>query len=62
MINSAENKEELEEIFDGVKVGKSKFLAEQFGIHLNPATAAKSFGKKLLGKDEIIELGLDKNE
>jgi hypothetical protein len=61
MINSAENKEELEEIFDGVKVGKSKFLAEQLGLHLNPATALKAVGKKLIGKDdEITSLNLDK--
>ena len=60
MINSAENKEELEELFDGVKVGKSKFLAEQIGLHLNPATALKSVGKKLAGKDgEIISLNLN---
>lgn len=62
MINSAENKEELEEIFDGVKVGKSKFLAEQLGLHLNPATAIKSVGKKIVGKVEIISLDLDKDE
>jgi hypothetical protein len=60
MINSAQNKEELEEIFDGVKVGKSKLLAEQLGLHLNPATALKSVGKKLIGKeDEIISLSLN---
>jgi hypothetical protein len=60
MVDSAENKEELEEIFDGLKVGKSKFLAEQLGIHLNPATAIKAVIDKFTGKDEggtsILEL------
>lgn len=60
MINSAENKEELEELFDGVKVGKSKFLAEQVGLHLNPATALKAVGKKLIGQeDDLISLNLN---
>lgn len=60
MINSAENKEELEELFEGVKIGKSKFLAEQGGLHLNPLTALKSVGKKITGKDdEIISLNLN---
>ena len=59
MIDSAENKEELEELFEGVKVGKSKFLAEQLGLHLNPATALKSVGKKLIGKEGITSLNLD---
>ncbi|MDQ3181662.1 MAG: hypothetical protein M3Q33_14225 [Acidobacteriota bacterium] len=60
MMDSVENKEELEEIFEGLKIGKSKFLMEQLGVHLNPATALKTVGKKILGKDERKSvLGLD---
>jgi NAD-dependent SIR2 family protein deacetylase len=50
MIDSLENKEELEEIIEGLKVGESKFLKEQFGVHLNPITLVKNLGKKLSGK------------
>jgi hypothetical protein len=60
MINSAENKEELEEVFEGLKVGKSKFLMEQIGVHLNPVTAIKTIGRKLTGgDDEIISLKIN---
>ncbi len=60
MINSAENKEELEEVFEGIKVGKSKFLMEQIGVHLNPVTAIKTIGRKLSGgDDEIISLKIN---
>ena len=52
MIDSAENKEELEEIFDGLKIGKSKFLTDQLGIHLNPAAFVKGIGKKIVGEQE----------
>lgn len=52
MMDSLENKEELEEICDGLKIGKSEFLEKQLGIHLNPATFAKGIGKKILGKQE----------
>lgn len=64
MIDSAENKEELEEIFEGVKIGKSKFLAEQLGLHLNPATALKTVGKKILGQTDENKsvLGLDEKD
>jgi hypothetical protein len=60
MINSAENKEELEEVFEGLKVGKSKFMTEQIGVHLNPVTAIKTIGRKLTGgDDEIISLKIN---
>ncbi|MGC2237928.1 MAG: hypothetical protein WA584_17340 [Pyrinomonadaceae bacterium] len=61
MMDSLENKEELEEIFEGLKIGKSKFLMEQLGVHLNPATALKTAGKKILGKEDENKsiLGLD---
>lgn len=65
MIDSAENKEELEEICDGLKIGKSKFLMEQLGVHLNPATFAKGIGKKILGKQDetsILDLNQEKKE
>jgi hypothetical protein len=61
MIDSVENKEELEEIYDGLKIGESKFLKEQLGIHLNPAKIIKTAVKNTLGKDERKSvLGLDK--
>ncbi|HEV7645314.1 MAG TPA: hypothetical protein VGO50_15325 [Pyrinomonadaceae bacterium] len=61
MVDSLENKEELEEIFDGLKIGKSKFLAEQLGIHLNPATVIKTAVNKFTGKenDKTSVLGLE---
>lgn len=60
MINSAENKEELEEIYDGLKIGESKFLKEQLGIHLNPAKVIKTVVKNTFGKEENKSvLGLD---
>lgn len=61
MIDSAENKEELERIYEGIEVGESKFLNEKLGIKFNPAKVVKTIVKNTLGKgDEIIELGLDK--
>ncbi|MGI8639869.1 MAG: hypothetical protein ACR2MG_07930 [Pyrinomonadaceae bacterium] len=64
MMDSLENKEELEEIFEGLKIGKSKFLMEQLGVHLNPATALKTVGKKILGKEDENKsiLGLDEEK
>ena len=62
MMDSAENKEELEEIYEGVKVGESKFLKEQLGIHLNPAKAIKTAVKNTFGKGEKKSvLGLDED-
>lgn len=63
MMDSAENKEELEEIYDGIKVGESKFLKEQIGIHLNPAKAIKTAVKNTFGKDEKNSiLGLNEED
>ncbi len=61
MIDSLENKEELEKFCDGFEVGKSEFLIKHFGLHLNPATVLKNVGKKILGKDESKSI-LDLNE
>ena len=52
MIDSAENKEELEELYDGVKVGESETLKKWLGISLNPAKAIKTAVKNTFGKDE----------
>jgi hypothetical protein len=52
MMDSAENKEELEEIYDGLKIGESKFLKEQLGIHLNPAKVIKTAVKNTFGENE----------
>jgi hypothetical protein len=65
MIDSVENKEELVEICEGLKIGKSKFLMEQLGVHLNPATFAKEIGKKILRKQDetsILDLNQEKEE
>jgi hypothetical protein len=61
MMDSVENKEELEEIYDGLKIGESKFLKEQLGIHLNPAKVIKTAVKNTFGKDDERKsvLGLD---
>ncbi|HSK70900.1 MAG TPA: hypothetical protein VK892_04335, partial [Pyrinomonadaceae bacterium] len=63
MMDSLENKEELEEVYDGVKIGESKFLKEKLGVHLNPAKAIKTAVKNTFGKDEKKSvLGLDKED
>lgn len=60
MIDSLENKEELEKFCEGFEVGKSEFLIKHFGLHLNPATVLKNAGRKILGKEEKKSvLGLD---
>ncbi len=60
MIDSAENKEELEEVYKGIKVGKSESLIKWLGLHLNLATVIKEAVKNTLGKgDKIIELQID---
>ena len=62
MIDSLENKEELEDIYDGLKIGESKFLKEQLGIHFNPAKVIKTGVNNLFGKgDEVISI-LDSDE
>jgi hypothetical protein len=63
MIDSAENKEELEKIYEGVEVGESETLRKHLGIKFNFAKTIKTAVKNTLGKgDEIIELGLDKKD
>lgn len=64
MMDSVENKEELEELCDGLKIGESKFLKEQLGIHLNPAKVIKTAVKNTFGKDSEKKsvLGLDEEE
>lgn len=61
MMDSLENKEELEEIYEGLKIGESKFLKEQLGIHLNPAKVIKTAVKNTFGKEDKGKsiLGLD---
>lgn len=62
MMDSLENKEEIEEIYEGVKVGESKWLKELTGIGLNPAKAIKTAVKNTFGKDEKKSiLGLDED-
>ncbi len=64
MMDSAQNKEELEKFCEGFEVGKSEFLMKQIGVHLNPATVLKTIGKKILGKDDEKKsvLGLDEEK
>lgn len=52
MVDSLENKDELEKFCEGFEVGKSEFLIKYFGLHLNPATVLKNAGRKILGKEE----------
>lgn len=61
MIKSAENKEELEELYEGVKVGESETLKKWLGISLNPAKAIKTVVKNTFGKEDENKsvLGLD---
>jgi hypothetical protein len=61
MMDSVDIKEELEEIYEGVKVGESKWLKELSGIGLNPAKFIKSVVKNTFGKDgeKNSILGLD---
>ncbi len=63
MIDSVENKEELEELYDGVKVGESETLKKWLGISLNPAKVIKTAVKNTFGKDDGNKsiLGLDEN-
>jgi hypothetical protein len=60
MMDSVENKEEFEKVFDGLEFGESKELKEKLGIKFNPVTSLKSLGKKLMGDDKITSLNLDK--
>lgn len=43
-----------------MKIGESKFLKKQLGIHINPAKVIKTIVKNTLGKSEKEPiLGLD---
>lgn len=60
MLDSLENKEEYEKIFDGLEIGESKWLREKIGIKFNLAKSLKSLSGKLTGKDDgIISLNLE---
>lgn len=63
MMDSLEDKEEFEKIFDGFEVGESKWLKENLGIKINPVKSLKALGGKLLKKDgEIVTLDLVERE
>jgi hypothetical protein len=63
MMDSLENKEEFEKIFEGLEVGESRWLKDNLGIKINPVKSLKSLGGKLLRKDEeIVTLDLDDKE
>ena len=61
MMDSLENKEELEEIYNGLKFGEIKFLWEYLGIKLNLVKVIKTAVKNTFGKDDERKsvLGLD---
>jgi hypothetical protein len=61
MIDSLENKDEFEKIYEGIEITHSKWFFELTGIKANPITAMKTVGKKLLGKEDEGKsiLGLD---
>ena len=62
MMDSVENKEQLEKIYDGLQIGESKTLKEWLGIHLNPAKLIKTGVKNAFWNEgeTITVLGLDK--
>lgn len=62
MMDSAESKEEIEEIYNGLKIGESKFLKEQLGIYLNPAKVIKTAVKNTFGKEKDNLSILESNE
>ncbi len=53
LMDSAKNKEELIEIYEGICVGESEALKKWLGIGFNPAKALSALGKSILGKDDI---------
>ncbi len=61
MLDSVENKEELEEICDGLKIGEFRWLMEKAGIHFNLATFVRGIGKRILGKPDEISI-LESND
>lgn len=63
IIDSLKNKEELEEIFDGLKIGESETLKKHTGIHWNPATFLRKIGNTFLGREEKSSIfGSDVND
>jgi len=68
MMDSVENKEEFEKVFDGLEIGESKELKEKIGIKFNPITSLKTLGKKLIGDNnaitslDLVEQGKAKNK
>ena len=64
MMESVENKDELEEIYAGLKIGESKWLKDQLGIQLNPAKLIKTIVQNTFGKEDARKsiLGLDEEE
>ena len=52
MMDSVENKEEFEQIYDGVRIGESKWLKELTGIGLNPVKAVKKAVDNTFGKPD----------
>lgn len=56
IIDALQDKEELEEICEGLKIGESDFLKKYFGVHLNPAKVVKTAGKNILGKSETTSI------
>lgn len=63
MINSAENKEELVKVYEGLEAGYSKWIYELTGLKVNFVKIIETGVKNTLGKgEEIIELELDKKD
>lgn len=59
MMDSLENKEEFQKLFEGLEFGESKELKEKLGIKFNPMISLKTLGKTLIGQDdEITSLNL----
>ncbi|MFN0139291.1 MAG: hypothetical protein ACKVQW_04295 [Pyrinomonadaceae bacterium] len=63
MIDALEDKEGIEELYDGLKVGESKWVKELTGIQLNPAKVIKTVVKNTFGKSDEKKsvLGLDED-
>jgi hypothetical protein len=61
MMDSLENKEELEKIYDGLEIGFSKWIYELTGIKVNPTKMIKTSVKNILSGEEIISI-LDSDE
>lgn len=62
MMDSLENKEELEKIYDGLEVGYSKWLYEKTGIKANPVKSVKTAVQNIIGKNDEAMIRLELNE